>query len=116
MAEKPPHSPKLKLKSGAPTPPRETAGGDRIPTNEELLRDLWRPDAKAKVARETPTLSRRTRDFLLLAGIGSVTIAAVSYKVMSGSDLMVVVRLALTGIALLCGLLWFIFYGVMSRY
>jgi hypothetical protein len=35
---------------------------------------------------------------------------------MSGSDPAVVARLAFTGVALLCGLLWFIFYGVMSRY
>jgi hypothetical protein len=96
--------------------PARSAGGDRFPTNEELLRDLSPYSAKPPPPREIPTISRRTRDYLLLAGLGSVVILVMSFRLMSGSDTWVILRLALTGIGLLCGLLWFIFYGVMSRY
>jgi hypothetical protein len=61
-------------------------------------------------------MSRRTRDFLLLAGTGSAGIAIVCFRVLADSDTPTILRLILTGVALLCGLLWFIFYGVMSRY
>jgi hypothetical protein len=95
---------------GAPSDP------DRMPTAAELLDELKLHGAKAPPRKELPAVSRRTRDFLLLAGVGSVVIVAVLFRVMSGSDAAVVARLALTAVALLCGLLWFIFYGVMSRY
>lgn len=87
-----------------------------MPTNEELLHELRLHGAKPKPRPEPPGVSRRTRDFLLLAGIGSAIIVGVAFRMLGGSDVAVVVRLALTGVALLCGLLWFIFYGVMSRY
>ena len=97
-------------------PPTAPADPDRMPSNAELLHELRLHGTKPPPRRESPAVSRRTRDFLLLAGIGSVAIVAVLFRVMSGSDAAVVARLAFTGVALLCGLLWFIFYGVMSRY
>ncbi len=87
-----------------------------MPTNAELLHELRLHGRKAPRSAEPPRVSRRTRDFLLLAGVGSAGIVVASFRVLTDSDPLVVVRLALTGIALLCGLLWFIFYGVMSRY
>jgi hypothetical protein len=99
-----------------PAPPASDGSEDRFPTNEELLHELRLHGAKPPPPREIPAVSRRTRDFLLLAGIGSLGIVAFAIRVMHDSDGWVVARLALTGVALLCGLLWFIFYGVMSRY
>ena len=87
-----------------------------MPTNAELLHELRLHGAKPPPRGELPRCSRRTRDFLLLAGIGSAGIALACFWLLTDSDPLVVVRLALTGIVLLCGLLWFIFYGVMSRY
>jgi hypothetical protein len=95
-----------------PTPPDP----DRMPTAAELLNELKLHGAKPPPRKELPAVSRRTRDFLLLAGVGSGVIVAVLARVMSGSDAAVIARLAITAVALLCGLLWFIFYGVMSRY
>lgn len=105
----------------AAKPPRNSSAKpandpDRMPTNAELLHELRLHGAKPPPRQELPAVSRRTRDFLLLAGVGSAIIVGLSFKIMSGSDTDVVLRLALTGVALLCGLLWFIFYGVMSRY
>ncbi len=114
MANSPSRTPKPKASTSAST--RTTSDGDRIPTNEELLKDLWTPGEKAKAAREAPTVSRRTRDYLLLAGIGSAVILGVAFRVMSGSETMVILRLALTAVAFWCGLLGFILYGVMNRY
>jgi hypothetical protein len=87
-----------------------------MPTNAELLHELRLHGAKPPPPRELPAVSRRTRDFLLVAGVGSAAIVVLAFKLMSDSDAAVVARLAFTGVALLCGLLWFIFYGVMSRY
>ena len=87
-----------------------------MPTKEELLHELRFHGAKPPPRREHTGLSRRTRDYLLVAGVGSAAIVMLAFKLMSGSDAAVVARLACTGVALLCGLLWFIFYGVMSRY
>ena len=87
-----------------------------MPTNAELLHELRLHGAKPKRRRELPGLSRRTRDYLLIAGTGSAAIVLASFRLLTGSDTLVILRLALTGLALLCGLLWFIFYGVMSRY
>lgn len=89
---------------------------DRLPSNTELLHELRKHGAKSSGPRELPAVSRRTRDFLLTAGLGSAGILFLSFKLMGDSDVLVVLRLALTGVALLCGLLWFIFYGVMGRY
>jgi len=111
MAEIRPRSPKSKA-----TPSARSDNGEGFPTNEELLHELRLHGAKPPPPREIPAISRRTRDYLLLAGIGSAVILGVSFRVLHDSDMMVILRLALTGIALLCGLLWFIFYGVMSRY
>ncbi len=111
MAEK--LSPKYKLKA----PPAESdRSKDRIPTNEELLYELRKHGVKAPPPRELPKVSRRTRDFLLIGGIGSAGILFAAFRVMGDTDTAVVLRLALTGMALFCGLLWFILYGVMGRY
>lgn len=110
MAEKNP--PKFRLKESAPNPHE----ADRMPTNAELLHELRLHGAKPKPRVEPTGVSRRTRDFLLLAGIGSAGIVFACFRVLSDSDSAVVLQLALTGVALLCGMLWFIFYGVMSRY
>jgi hypothetical protein len=92
------------------------ANPDRIPSNAELLYELRKHGAKAPPRIEPSTFSRRTRDFLLLAGTGVVGITVVCFRVLSDSETATVLRLASTGIALYVGLLWFVFYGVMSRY
>lgn len=89
---------------------------DRMPTNAELLYELRRHGVKPPPRRELPGLSRRTRDYLLVAGLGSAVIFLASFKLLPDSDTLVILRLALTGAGLFCGMLWFIFYGVMSRY
>jgi hypothetical protein len=111
MAEKP----RLTLKQ-KPREPARTADGDRFPSNEELLHELRLHGAKPPGPREIPVMSRRTRDYLLLAGLGSATILLLAFRVLGSSDLEVTLKLAMTGISLWCGLAWFIFYGVMSRY
>ena len=96
---------------------REPApASDRLPTNEELLHELRKHGAKPARREELPAVSRRTRDCFLIAGIGSALIIFAISKVLSGSDPVSIVRLALTGVGAYCGLLWYIFYGVMSRY
>jgi hypothetical protein len=114
MPEKPP--PKFKLASKEKFERANSSSGDRFPTNQELLADLTKYSDKPLEPREIPTVSRRTRDFFLTAGVGSVVIVAVLSKVMAHSDPMAMVRLALTAVGLYCGLLWYIFYGVISRY
>jgi hypothetical protein len=111
MAERPARNPKPK--TGAPA---RTGGEDRFPSNAELLHELRFHGAKPAPPRKIPIVGRRTRDYLLLAGIGSGLIIALSFRLLSDSEASVVWRLALTGVASWCGLLWFIFYGVMSRY
>jgi hypothetical protein len=87
-----------------------------MPTNEELLYELRKHGVKPPPRGEPPTLGRRTRDYLLVASIGSAVISFMAFRLVGGTDPTVAARLALTGVVLLCGLLWFIFYGVMSRY
>ncbi len=111
MAAKNPRKPSSKSAGAGPN-----ADPDRMPTREELLHELRFHGAKPPPRRESAGMSRRTRDYLLVAGGGSATIVILAFKLMSGSDAVVVAQLAFTGVALLCGLLWFIFYGVMSRY
>ncbi|MCX6950643.1 MAG: hypothetical protein NTV51_00405 [Verrucomicrobia bacterium] len=107
----------FRLRPSKPKPAKPARSeGDGFPTNEELLHELRLHGAKPPPPREIPAVSRRTRDYLLLAGLGSAGILVASFRVLHDSDVAVILRLALTGIALLCGLLWFIFYGVMSRY
>jgi hypothetical protein len=90
-------------------------GDDRMPTNAELLHELRQHGAKPP-PRPLPGVSRRTRDFLLIAGVGSAGIAFVCFRLLQGSDPAAALKLAATGIIVFCGLLWFIFYGVMNRY
>jgi hypothetical protein len=104
-------SPNSKLRQ--PEPSR--ADSDRFPSNAELLHELRKHGAKPP-RRETPTVGRRTRDYLLTAGIGSLVIGLGTFRLLGASDPGNALKLALTGIAVFCGLLWFIFYGVMSRY
>ena len=111
MTERP--SPNSKPKKSGST---RAEGEDRFPTKEELLHELRFHGAKPPPPRAIPVVGRRTRDYLLLAGIGSLLITVLSFRVLSGSEASVVWRLVLTGVASWCGLLWFIFYGVMSRY
>lgn len=61
-------------------------------------------------------VSRRTRDYLLIAGMGSGAIGFAIFRLLGDADAGNALKLALTAIAVFCGLLWFIFYGVMSRY
>lgn len=86
-----------------------------FPSNEELLHELRLHGAKPP-PRENAAVSRRTRDYLLVAGLGSAAIAAAAVYLLGDGAMGTAVKLALTGIALYCGLLWFIFFGVMSRY
>jgi hypothetical protein len=102
-----------------PTPkPAEPAeeSASAFPSNEALLHELRKHGAPPPPPRELPAISRRTRDYLLLSGIASGAIALAAYKLSNSADPGNAFRLALTGIAVVCGLLWFIFYGVMSRY
>lgn len=87
-----------------------------IPTNAELLHELRLHGAKPPPRVEPATFSRRTRDYLLVAGIGSAAIGFGVFRLLGNTDSGDALKLALTGIALFCGLLWFVFYGVMSRY
>jgi hypothetical protein len=112
MAEKSPRNSSSKKPAGA----APNADPDRMPTKEELLHELRFHGAKPPPRREATGMSRRTRDYLLVAGVGSAMIVITCFRLMSGTDAAVVARLALTGVVLLCGLLWFIFYGVMGRY
>ncbi len=95
-------------------PPR--AGRERFPSNAELLHELRKHGAKPPPPREIPAVSRRTRDYLLIAGLGSAAIGFGVFRVLGDADPGNAFKLALTGIAVFSGLLWFIFYGVMSRY
>lgn len=113
MAENP--SRKFKLKTEKPFA-KANPDEHRMPTNQELLNDLTKYHAKPDVPRELPAVSRRTRDFLITAGVGSAGIIFALVKLMSQSDTPTVMRLALTAVAIFCGMLWYIFYGVMSRY
>jgi hypothetical protein len=96
--------------------PKKPAGSHReqFPSNDELLHELRRHGAKPP-PREIPAVSRRTRDFLLIAGVGSAIIGFATFRVLGNSE-PTTVKMALTGIAVFCGLTWYIFYGVMSRY
>jgi hypothetical protein len=87
-----------------------------FPSNEELLRDLSLHGAKPPTPREIPRVSRRTRDYLLVAGTGSAAIGFGVFRIVGHGAADNAFTLALTGIAVFCGLLWFVFYGVMSRY
>jgi hypothetical protein len=106
---------KYRLKK-SDTPNPAPANPDRMPTNAELLHELRFHGAKPPPRAAPSTFSRRTRDFLLIAGIGSIGITVACFRILSTSETATILRLAFTGIALLCGLLWFVFYGVMSRY
>jgi len=89
---------------------------DGFPSNADLLHELRKHGAKPPPPREIPVVSRRTRDYLLIAGIGSAVIGIAAFRVIGDAAPGNALKLALTGIAVFCGLLWFIFYGVMSRY
>ncbi len=98
-------------------PKSEPADPDRMPTNAELLHELRLHGAKPPPRPVNTGMSRRTRDFLLLAGIGSAIIVGVCLRLVGdAADPTSALKLAATGVAVLCGLLGFIFYGVMSRY
>jgi hypothetical protein len=100
-----------------PGEPEKTEPSDRMPTNEELLHDLRLHGAKPPPPRTEPSgVSRRTRDFLLLAGIGSAGIAFACFRLLPDSEGASALKLAATGVVVFCGLLGFVFYGVMSRY
>ncbi len=96
---------------------QSSVSGERegFPSNEELLHELRLHGAKP-ATRPPPAVSRRTRDYLLVAGLGSAVIASGVFYLMGDAALVSAVKLALTGIVLFCGLSWFIFFGVMSRY
>lgn len=87
-----------------------------MPTNEELLHELRRHGAKPPPPRELPVVSRRTRDFLLVASLGSAAIGFTAFRLAGAADGPAAFKLALTGTAVFCGLVGFIFYGVMNRY
>jgi hypothetical protein len=61
-------------------------------------------------------VSRRTRDYLLVAGLGTAAIVGACLKLMNAADPSSALKLAATGVVVFCGLTWFIFFGVMNRY
>jgi hypothetical protein len=100
-----------------PDPPKPApTDSDRMPTEAELLHELRLHGAKPPPRPEPGLVSRRTRDFLVVAGIGSLGLTIACFRMLGSSDPATILRLAFTASALLCGLLWFVFYGVMSRY
>jgi hypothetical protein len=111
MADRIPRSPQSNAKST-----RSDPSIDRFPTKAELLADLTTYGDKRSAPHESPTVSRRTRDYLLTAGVGSAAIVIALVKLMPDSSGLTVVRLAFTAVGLFCALLWYIFYGLMSRY
>ena len=103
------YSERSKSRSSKPAQRRK----DGFPSNEELLHELRLHGAKPP-PRELPAISRRTRDYLLVAGVGGTVIGVGVFRVLGGSESSF--KLALIGIAAFCGLSTFIFYGVMNRY
>ena len=103
-----------RTKSKSTPPPSENREG--FPSNEELLRDLSLHGAKPPPPREIPRVSRRTRDYLLLAGAGSAAIGFSVFLIIGRGASDNALTLAITGIAVFCGILWFVFYVVMNRY
>lgn len=91
-------------------------GREGFPSDAELLHELRKHGAKPPPPRELPAVSRRTRDYLLIAGIGSAVIGIAAFRLIGDAAPGNAFKLAVTAIAVFCGLLWFIFYGVMSRY
>ena len=112
MAENIPRSPSSKTTPAAACDDR----ADRLPTNQELLHDLRKHGAKPPPPSETRNVSRRTRDFMLLAGVGSTVIGFFLMWLFGDAGVNPAFRIAFTGVATYCGILWYVFYGVMSRY
>jgi hypothetical protein len=110
MADRPPRS------RAASSPGPSQRQDDRYPTKAELLADLTTYGDKRPAPRPVPTVSRRTRDYLLTAGAGNAAIVITLIKLMPDSDGLTIARLAFTAGGLFSALLWYIFYGVMSRY
>eukprot|EP01035_Chromulina_nebulosa_P058673 gene58673-80356_t len=109
-----PMPPPPRKSSGKPATPAPTpADENRFPTHAELLADLSNPQAKRRKPEEFSRFSRRTRDFLLIATIGSIALVLVITKVVGGPSAATTVRLCLTAVGLFCALLWYVFYGVM---
>lgn len=102
--------------SKAKPKPASRSDGEGFPSHAELLHELRKHGAKPPPPREIPAVSRRTRDYVLMAGAGSAVIGITVFRVIGDAAPGNALKLALTGIAVFCGLLWFIFYGVMSRY
>lgn len=96
--------------------PGEKKRGEGMPTNAELLYELRKHGAKPPPPRPLPAVSRRTRDFLLVAAVAAAVIGFAAFRIVGGSDPSAALKLALTGIGVFVALLWFIFYGVISRY
>jgi hypothetical protein len=106
-----------------PADPRKSKSKDAsrqdragYPSNDELLHELRLHGAKPPPRQEIPTVSRRTRDYLLISTIGSALIGFTVFQLLGDSAPGNAFKLAATAIAVFCGLLWFVFYGVMSRY
>ena len=112
MAENIPRSSSSKATPGTARDGR----ADPMPTSEELLHDLRKHGAKPPPPAETRDFSRRTRDFMLLAGVGSIGIGFFLMWLFGDAGVNPAFRIAFTGVATYCGILWYVFYGVMSRY
>jgi hypothetical protein len=112
MAEKIPRSSAFKATPGSARERRE----EPMPSNEELLHELRKHGAKPPPPSETRDFSRRTRDFMLLAGVGSIVIGFFLMWLFGDSGVNSSFRIAFTGVATYCGILWYVFYVVMSRY
>ncbi len=106
-------APRSPRRDGAAKPP---GAADRLPTNEELLHELRKHGAPPPPPVALRAVSRRTRDFLLLAGASSIAIAVLCFQFLGTADPANALKLAATGIAVCTGLMAFVFYGVMGRY
>ncbi len=91
-------------------------GREGFPSNAELLHELRLHGAKPPPRPEPGRVSRRTRDYLLVAGLGSAALTVATWQLLGGGDFAVWARLTATAVGLFAGLMAFIFFGVMGRY
>ena len=105
-------------KPAALTPPAAgpRRGRDGFPSHAELLHELRLHGAKPPPRPAPGRVSRRTRDYLLVTGLGCAAITVATWQMLGGGDTAVWARLTLTATGLFAGLMAFIFFGVMGRY
>lgn len=115
MAATPP-APGKKPAAPKPAGAAERGRRDGFPSHAELLHELRLHGAKPPPRREPGRVTRRTRDYLLVTGVGCAAITLATWQMVGGGDTAVWARLTLTAAGLFAGLMAFVFFGVMGRY